>query len=350
MNELTKLLVWQMAQVLGYEGQVDLAEHAVLLLADYDTNTCQPIFIGKQFLSDSFDPSVPWDRAVKGLASNVVSEEYKKECALFFSENAARRKFEKGRVYDSINYVSQLSGGQKWTHCIQSIFSSTRSIQEIRKSFTAEASFLASPGIFFPSEETGSLLPDELFTPEESADDKAHLMAYFLVIEIDAIRKSIESLQYLARHDQLTGLYNRHMMAEIVNDDPSAIIILDIDNFKGINDTYGHEAGDEALCSLAGRLEAVFWQPQRDLVFRLGGDEFLVVMKDASEEEVKDRLNKLCEPIRFTTDDNRLITFTVSAGYAFCDGDYKAAMKKADEALYSVKNGGKGCFARAGDC
>ena len=347
MNELTKLLVWQMAQVLGYEGQVDLAEHAVLLLADYDLNSCQPIFIGKQFLSESFNPDMPWDCAVKELASNVISEEYQKECALFFSENATRRKFEKGRVYDSINYVSQLTSGKKWTHCIQSIFSSTRSIQEIRKQFTAEASFLSSPGIFFPEESTASLLPEELFTPEGSADSAAHLMSYFLVIEIDAIRKSIESLQYLARHDQLTGLYNRHMMAEIVTDDPSVIIILDIDNFKGINDTYGHEVGDGALCTLAGRLEAVFWQHQRDLVFRLGGDEFLVVMKGASEEEAADRLKTLCEPLCFTTDDNQLISFTVSAGYALCDGDYKAAMKAADSALYHAKNSGKGSFFRA---
>lgn len=347
MNEFTKLLVWQMAQVLGYEGQNDLAEHAALLLADYDTNTCQPIFIGKQFLSESFDPEMPWDCAVKELASNVVSEEYQKECALFFSENAARRKFEKGRVYDSINYVSQLSGGKKWTHCIQSIFSSNRSVQEIRASFTAEASFLSSPGVLFPGESSASPLPPELFTPEGSADNEVHLMSYFLVIEIDAIRKSIESLQYLARHDQLTGLYNRHMMAEIVNDDPSVIIILDIDDFKGINDTYGHEAGDEALCTLAGRLEAIFWKHQRDLVFRLGGDEFLVVMRGASEEEAVDRLRILCESVCFTTADNQLISFTVSAGYAFCDGDYKAAMKAADSALYFAKSNGKSSFSRA---
>ena len=347
MNEFTKLLVWQMAQVLGYEEQIDLAEHAVLLLADYDSNTCHPIFIGKLFLSESFDPDMPWDLAVKHLASDVISEEYRKECALFFSENSARRKFEKGRTYDSINYVSQLTSGKKWTHCIQSLFSSDRSAQEIADSFAESASFLSSPGIYFPKGECSSPVLPELFTPEGSAESKVHLMSYFLVIEIDAIRKSMESLQYLARHDQLTGLYNRHMMAEIVNDDPSVIIIMDIDNFKGINDTYGHEAGDEALCTLASRLEAIFWQPQRDLVFRLGGDEFLVVMKDASEKEAVDRLNMLCEPLCFTSDDDQIISFTVSAGYAFCDGDYKASMKAADDALYSVKTSGKGGFAAA---
>ena len=113
MNEFVKLLVWQMAQVLGYENQTDLAEHSVLLLVDYDADVCHPIFIGKHFVSADLDPGMPWKGAVKYLTSDVISDEYKRECALFFSEKAARRKYEKQRVYDSINYVSQLSDGKR---------------------------------------------------------------------------------------------------------------------------------------------------------------------------------------------------------------------------------------------
>ena len=245
MNEFVKLLVWQMAQVLGYENQTDLAEHSVLLLVDYDADVCHPIFIGKHFVSADLDPGMPWKGAVKYLTSDVISDEYKRECALFFSEKAARR------------------------NCMQSLFTSSRSIQELSSAFTAEASFLHSPDIHFPPFDPASSESAGIFAPEGSPDNREHLLSYFLVIEVDAIRKSMESLRYLARHDQLTGLYNRHMMAEIVNDDPSIVIILDIDNFKGINDTYGHTAGDEALCTMSSRLEAVFWQPDRDLVFRL---------------------------------------------------------------------------------
>lgn len=347
MNEFMNLLVWQMAQILGYEGQIDLAEHSVLLLVDYDENTCQPIFIGSHFLSEGLKPDMPWDQAVQYLVSDMISEEYKKETGIFLSEKAARRKFEKQRFYDSINYVSQLSDGKKWTHCIQCLFNSSRSAQEIVESFEAEASFLKSPGIMFPKFTPSADHPACLFTPEGSSGNPEHLMSYFLTIEIDAIRKSMESLRYLARHDQLTGLYNRHMMAEIATDEPSVVIILDIDNFKGINDTYGHAAGDEALCTVASRLEATFWQRHRDLVFRLGGDEFLVIMKGAPEEDAVKCLKMMCEPVFFTTSDNQVINISVSAGYALCDGDLKAAMSLADKALYQAKNSGKGGYYRA---
>ena len=217
MNEFVKLLVWQMAQVLGYENQTDLAEHSVLLLVDYDADVCHPIFIGKHFVSADLDPGMPWKGAVKYLTSDVISDEYKRECALFFSEKAARRKYEKQRVYDSINYVSQLSDGKRWTHCMQSLFTSSRSIQELSSAFTAEASFLHSPDIHFPPFDPASSESAGIFTPDGSPDNREHLLSYFLVIEVDAIRKSMESLRYLARHDQLTGLYNRHMMAETIS-------------------------------------------------------------------------------------------------------------------------------------
>lgn len=347
MNEFVKLLVWQMAQVLGYENQIDLAEHAVLLLVDYDSDLCHPVFIGKHFLSQTLDPGMPWHGAAKYLVSDVVSDEYKRECSLFFSEKAARRKFEKQRVYDSINYVSQLTEGKRWTHCMQSLFTSSRSIQELSSAFTEDAVFLQSPGIHFPPFDPAASRDAGIFTPAGSPSNREHLLSYFLIIEVDALRKSIESLRYLARHDQLTGLYNRHMMAEIVSDDPSIVIIMDIDNFKQINDTYGHTVGDEALCTMSGRLEAVFWRRDRDLIFRLGGDEFLVVMKGASEEEAVRCLRLICEPVVFTTGDDQVINFSVSAGYIPCTGDFKASMKAADDALYAAKKAGKSGFVRA---
>ncbi len=347
MNEFVKLLVWQMAQVLGYEGQIDLAEHALLLLVDYDADTCHPVFIGRHFVVESLDPESSWNEIVSRLISEAIDEEYKQEVRIFFSEKAARRKFEKQRYYDSINYISRLSNGKKWTHCIQSLFSSDLSLQDIAASFRTDTVLMRSPGIIYPEYNPSVPTVAPIFSSQGSADRKNHLISYYLVIEIDAIRKSIESLRYLARHDQLTGLYNRHMMSETVTDDPSVVIILDIDNFKGINDTYGHTAGDEALCTIAGRLEAVFWRRERDLVFRLGGDEFLVVMKGASEEDAVSCLKQLCEPLCFTTKENQTITITVSAGYAICDGDYKDSMKAADAALYYAKGSGKSGFSRA---
>ena len=335
MNEFMKLLVWQMAQILGYEGQTDLAGHSILLLVDFDNNSFHPVFIGKALEISGMGPGILWDEDVRLLMQYVIAEDYKKEMELFFSAQAARRKFEKDRVFDAANYVSVLSNGKKWTHCIQSLFTSSDSIPELSARLKKELPFSDSPDVFFPDAVPTKRSPGQ------------HLMCYYLVIEVDAIRKSLESLRYLARHDQLTGLYNRHMMAEIVDDSPSIVIIIDIDKFKEINDGYGHAAGDEALCALASRLEVIFWHHNKDLVFRLGGDEFLVVMRGADEREAVAAIERLCEPMEIMTAANQLINMTVSVGYAKCDGDFKAAMKAADSALYRVKENGRNGFARA---
>ena len=135
------------------------------------------------------------------------------------------------------------------------------------------------------------------------------------------------------------------MMAEMVNDDLSTVIILDIDKFEDINDGHGHAAGDEALVALANKLEVIFCQHNRDYIFRLGGDEFLVVMRGV--EDVEAYVKKLCEPMALTISDNQAINYTVSVGYARCDGDFKAALKAADTALYKVKENGRNGYMKA---
>ena len=359
MNEFMKLLVWQMAQILGYEGENELAEHSILLLVDYDIDAFHPVFVGKSLELGGMGPDMTWTEDVRILTTQVIAEEYRKEMGIFFSEQASRRKLEKGRVYDSINYVSKFSGGNKWTHCIQYLFESTESINEITERLRAELPFCNSSRVLL-FDVVGAV--NDGHCKRTGADPvsvndavrRTHLMSFYLVIEVDAIRKSLESLRYLARHDQLTGLYNRHMMAEIVKDEPSTVIIIDIDKFKGINDKYGHNAGDEALCALANRLEVIFWHHNRDMIFRLGGDEFLVVMKDedsldASDagEDVEGYIEQLCEPMMITTSENQNIGITVSVGYARCVDNFKAALKKADLALYRVKENGRNGYLKA---
>lgn len=333
MNEFYKLIMWQMAQVLGYEGRKELSDHAILLLVDFNSDLVHPVFIGKNMMLNGIHSSA-WSQTTKNIITNAIAENYRSEVALFFSENASRRKYEKQRVYDSLNYVSILENGQKWTHCIQSLFMTTDSIGMITERFKSDESF---------GESTDGVFPETPIQPQSSTP---HLMAFYLVIEVDAMRKSLESLRYLASHDQLTGLYNRHMMGELIKNEPSIVVILDIDKFKSINDRYGHDAGDEALCTLASRLEVIFWQRDADFVFRLGGDEFLVVLKNTSEPEAVGRIKQLCEPMTFISSSGKTISFTVSVGYAICESDFKSAMKKADEALYRVKENGRNGFGK----
>ena len=335
MNEIIRLLLWQMAQILGYEGQNDLAEHSILILVDFDTDECHPVYIGKNFLHSVLTPSLSWSEAVRIIVDDVVEEEYRKETELFLSEQSARRKYEKQRLFDSVSYVSKLGDGKRWTHCIQSLFTSQESVSTIVNYVTKD-----SLNAFDPYIQPGIFIPESSDNKAESPSGEPHLLSYFMVIEIDAIRKSMESLRYLARHDQLTGLLNRHMLEEMTNDEPCYVIMMDINRFKNINDSIGHAAGDEALCRLALRLEEIFDRKNDDLIFRPGGDEFVVVMKNISEEEVCRRLVQLCEPIAFAWN-GETGRFSVSVGYAHCDGSFRDAMHAADEALYVVKNNGR---------
>ena len=326
------MIFWQLSQVLGYENQMALADHSMLLLIDFDNDSVSPVFVGKAMMLNNIEPGVRWSSVAEYLTENIITEDYRKEFGLFFSASAARRKYEKQCLFDSFNYVSVLSYGKKWTHSIQSLFMSTDSIGTITKRLRKD-----HPEYSYPLNH--EIQDEELLT-------SPHLMSFYLITEVDAVRKSLDSLQYLARHDQLTGLYNRYMMTETVKDDPAIVAILDIDKFKSINDGYGHAVGDEALCTLANRMEVIFWHHDTDLLFRLGGDEFLIVMKNVDEQEAVERIQKLCEPFSFTSSEGQTITFTISVGYAICKDDFKASMKAADEALYKVKENGRNGYGK----
>ncbi len=158
-----------------------------------------------------------------------------------------------------------------------------------------------------------------------------------------------EELAKLATRDSLTGAGNRRLFDEKVFDCinhyersqvPAALILLDIDHFKKINDSYGHGKGDEVLISLIEllrqRLRAV------DGIYRIGGEEFAVVIQPADIDTLVD----LAESLRRLVESSSLLaeeTVTISLGLAICsDGDSaKSWVERADQALYKAKNGGR---------
>ena len=97
MNEFYKLIMWQMAQVLGYEGRKELSDHAILLLVDFNSDLVHPVFIGKNMMLNGIHSSA-WSQTTKNIITNAIAENYRSEVALFFSENASRRKYEKQRA------------------------------------------------------------------------------------------------------------------------------------------------------------------------------------------------------------------------------------------------------------
>ncbi|MCB1740555.1 MAG: diguanylate cyclase [Gammaproteobacteria bacterium] len=165
-------------------------------------------------------------------------------------------------------------------------------------------------------------------------------------------RKRIERhLQFLADYDPLTGLANRKHFSEELRKacaraDRSglgaALLLIDLDGFKAVNDNFGHEAGDAVLRRIAGRLKASV--RQGDLVARLGGDEFVVLLNEVAHAPRAERvawklLKKLDEPVRVG---DRLHDIGGSIGIALYpdDGNVGTLLKNADLAMYQAKQSG----------
>ena len=161
-------------------------------------------------------------------------------------------------------------------------------------------------------------------------------------------RKQFDRLNYRSMHDALTGLYNRkayNLMQRELDLSRVALLMVDVDKFKTVNDTYGHDVGDLVLVRVAEVLQYSFRSD--DLVFRLGGDEFVVIMLDADSsmrETLARKIDQANLMLQKPTGD--LPPTSLSVGAAFSDrqnpdGDI---FKDADTALYRMKESGRcGC-------
>lgn len=174
--------------------------------------------------------------------------------------------------------------------------------------------------------------------------------------DVTVEEESRRQMEYLARHDPMTGLANRIGFHSAVDaafadwqetGDPATLLLLDLDNFKIINDTYGHAAGDELLKVVAGRLRACV--SAEATIGRLGGDEFAILdpalRRDLAIEECATGLVRaLSEPVHF---DGRNVSCGVSIGVALLPrdgGTPDQLLGNADLALYAAKADGRGRY------
>ena len=186
--------------------------------------------------------------------------------------------------------------------------------------------------------------------PEGGAVEFRYLAkAYNKMYEV--YRKSLESLSFRASHDELSGLYNRagyDLLLSSIDLESTYMLLFDVDNFKTINDTYGHGAGDEAIRNVARVLKENFRSD--DYVCRIGGDEFVVLMVHAP----KSAKNLISTKIKHINDElgnsrDNLPSYSVSVGIAHGSDSIDAInlFAKCDTALYESKARGKHTYTFA---
>ncbi|MCD4668698.1 MAG: sensor domain-containing diguanylate cyclase [Sulfurimonas sp.] len=180
------------------------------------------------------------------------------------------------------------------------------------------------------------------------------ILSYRIKI-LEDIKKSQEKLKLLAITDHLTSLYNRRYFntsAEHIlkiskrKGHDLSIIMMDIDSFKMINDTYGHMIGDDVLVRLSAKLKEI--GRESDIICRFGGEEFIILLPEtnlAGAITFAEKIRKEIELIRISSNKQKVFSFTLSLGVSQvdCKNDLnvEAAVNKADTALYQAKNSGK---------
>jgi len=197
----------------------------------------------------------------------------------------------------------------------------------------------------------GSTTPVELILRPIVFAGRPHQVV--AVRDLQARKNAEQHIYFLAHHDALTSLPNRsHFNARIDQEIAAltpgrslAVLCLDLDRFKEINDLFGHSAGDQVLQTVASRITAVLGE--RQMMARLGGDEFAILMPDVANPAAASRLAEtILEALR-TSDDTPETHVSTSIGIALCPEDAtdrQALLTYADTALYRAKTEGRNTY------
>jgi len=168
--------------------------------------------------------------------------------------------------------------------------------------------------------------------------------------EKNLMEDEIELLKHLNLIDPLTGLYHRRFLTEKMKSyleghgaTELGVLFLDIDDFKNVNDTYGHDVGDDVLKAISKSL--IYNLKQKDVVIRYGGEEILVFLLDVNQEDcinVAEHLRVLIQESNLRKDSfDEGITVSIGATMKHANETFNQVIKRADEAMYQAKKTGK---------
>jgi diguanylate cyclase (GGDEF)-like protein len=227
---------------------------------------------------------------------------------------------------------------------VQSIDSYTNSTQNFEQLNSEQNDFIFSDG--FKTLDTNSI--KQHFNQIQSHINDEIDVANDI---IGSLLKEVKKLEKKSQIDPLTKLYNRRSMDEYLSQlehielhgSDIHIIMVDIDDFKAVNDTYGHLVGDKVLIFLSNLLQKTLRDGDR--VFRYGGEEFLLVLNRVDDEvcmRIIQRILHLVRTNKLTYQDHRIsITLSIGATTYRKDDTLTTVLQRADEALYEAKNSGK---------
>ena len=169
------------------------------------------------------------------------------------------------------------------------------------------------------------------------------------------LSQTINELNHLASHDVMTNIYNRRKFFELgenlckKQDDNTYVVMVDIDKFKNVNDTYGHPFGDVVIKLLASTVSENL--PPELIFGRIGGEEFAIIgLMDSSNKvsQIIENIRKIVESLEPKTEDGQIVKFTISSGIAVIkeNDTLDSILKSSDDALYEAKDTGrnKTCF------
>lgn len=204
---------------------------------------------------------------------------------------------------------------------------------------------------------TVAVLPHEPREPEPHEKEVMERAARLVAIAVERHRAE-ERVRYLALYDPLTGLANRTLLGDRLDSAIAharrhhvrvALLFIDLDGFKAINDTHGHDAGDEVLAVIGRRILGCI--RESDTAARIGGDEFVVLLSEVNAGEAAEAVaNKVLETVGRPVAWNNLdLKVGASIGIALFPDDAPTAdalLTRADDAMYAVKQAGKGAVRR----
>ena len=183
--------------------------------------------------------------------------------------------------------------------------------------------------------------------PETGANEFRYLARAYNKM-YGAYKKSLERLNFKASHDELTGAYNRagyDLLLSSIDLENTIMMLFDVDNFKTINDTYGHETGDKVLIKLVQAMKKNFRVD--DYVCRIGGDEFVVLMvhtADVDRDLIIQKIEGINKELSDTDDGLPAASISVGIVQGTSAMDAETLFEKSDEAMYQSKQNGKNTY------